>query len=149
MARILLLNGPNLNLLGQREPQIYGSASLTAINEGLIAQGLAAGHEIRAQQSNSEHELIDLIHRAPQEDVAFIIINAGAYTHTSVALRDALVGVAIDFIEVHISNVYRREAFRHHSYLADVAVGVIAGLGVQGYSLALQAAIARVQERSP
>ncbi|MEJ6591344.1 MAG: type II 3-dehydroquinate dehydratase [SAR86 cluster bacterium] len=144
MAKILVLNGPNLNLLGRREPEVYGYETLASIIQDLAAQGLAAGHEILALQSNAEHELIDRIHHAETEGVSYIIINPGALTHTSIALRDALLGVAIPFIEIHLSNVHAREAFRHHSYLSDVAVGVIAGLGAQGYGLALQAAMARV-----
>jgi len=144
MAKILVLNGPNLNLLGQREPEVYGRETLAIINQGLVAQGLTAGHEVVTLQSNAEHVLIDRIHQARAEGVRFIIINPGALTHTSIALRDALLGVAIPFIEIHISNVHSREDFRQHSYLADVAVGVISGLGVQGYDLALQAAMARV-----
>ncbi len=144
MAKILVLNGPNLNLLGRREPEVYGYETLASIIQDLAAQGLAAGHEILALQSNAEHELIDRIHHAETEGVSYIIINPGALTHTSIALRDALLGVAIPFIEIHLSNVHARETFRHHSYLSDVAVGVIAGLGAQGYGLALQAAMARV-----
>jgi 3-dehydroquinate dehydratase II len=144
MAKILVLNGPNLNLLGRREPEVYGYETLASIIQDLAAQGLAAGHEILALQSNAEHELIDRIHHAETEGVSYIIINPGALTHTSIALRDALLSVAIPFIEIHLSNVHAREAFRHHSYLSDVAVGVIAGLGAQGYGLALQAAMARV-----
>jgi 3-dehydroquinate dehydratase-2 len=138
MVKILVLNGPNLNLLGRREPEVYGYETLASIIQDLAAQGLAAGHEILALQSNAEHELIDRIHHAETEGVSYIIINPGALTHTSIALRDALLGVAIPFIEIHLSNVHAREAFRHHSYLSDVAVGVIAGLGAQGYGLALQ-----------
>ena len=144
MAKILVLNGPNLNLLGQREPEVYGHGTLADINQDLVAQGLAAGHEILAVQSNAEHELIDRIHQAGTEGIGYIIINPGALTHTSIGLRDALLGVAIPFIEIHLSNVHSREEFRHHSYLSDVAVGVITGLGAQGYGLALQAAMARL-----
>ncbi len=140
MAKILLINGPNLNLLGQREPALYGSTSLADINKTLAAEADAAGHHLESFQSNAEHELLARIHRAGAEDIEFIIINPGAFGHTSIALRDALFGVAIPFIEVHLSNVFAREAFRQHSYLSDVAVGVISGLGAQGYSLALQAA---------
>jgi 3-dehydroquinate dehydratase-2 len=144
MAKILVLNGPNLNLLGQREPDVYGHATLASIEAGLVTQGLAAGHEIMTLQSNAEHVLVDRIHQARLEGVAFIVINPGAFTHTSIALRDALLGVAIPFIEIHLSNVHAREAFRQHSYLSDVAVGVITGMGAQGYDLALQAAMSRV-----
>ena len=142
MARILLINGPNLNLLGEREPQTYGHASLSEIEAHLAQQAKTAGAELVAFQSNAEHELIDQIHTAKKRAVDFIIINPGAFTHTSIALRDALLGVAIPFIEVHVSNVHAREAFRQHSYLSDIAVGVITGLGRQGYEFALQAALA-------
>ncbi|MDP4876073.1 MAG: type II 3-dehydroquinate dehydratase [Pseudomonadales bacterium] len=144
MAKILVLNGPNLNLLGQREPDVYGHTTLAGIEAGLVNQGLAAKHEIMTLQSNAEHVLVDRIHQARQEGVAFILINPGAFTHTSIALRDALLAVAIPFIEIHLSNVHAREAFRQHSYLSDVAVGVITGMGAQGYDLALQAAMSRV-----
>lgn len=140
MARILLLNGPNLNLLGEREPDKYGRTTLPEIEAMLAAAATAAGHELLALQSNAEHGLIDRIHAARQEQVSFILINPGAFTHTSIALRDALLGVAIPFIEVHLSNVHAREPFRHHSYFSDIARGVIVGLGVQGYELALAAA---------
>ena len=139
MANILLLNGPNLNLLGQREPEIYGTTGLADIQRMLAAAAASAGHHLDSFQSNAEHELIDRIHRAKEDAVDFIIINPGAFTHTSIALRDAFSGVGIPFIEVHISNVFARESFRQHSYLSALAVGLISGLGVQGYSLALQA----------
>ncbi|EAT12876.1 type II 3-dehydroquinate dehydratase [Bermanella marisrubri] len=145
MASILVLNGPNLNLLGTREPDIYGADTLDDVSQRLIHQGQTAGHHVLTFQSNAEYELIERIHEAKGEDIDFIIINPAAFTHTSVALRDALLGVAIPFIELHISNVHQREAFRHHSYFSDVAVGVICGLGVQGYDLALQAAIQQVE----
>lgn len=144
MASILVLNGPNLNLLGSREPALYGSQTLDDINLTLSSKCQAAGHHIQFLQSNAEYELIDRIHDARREGIGFIIINPGAFTHTSIALRDALLGVDIPFIEVHLSNVHAREPFRRHSYLADVAVGVITGLGAQGYDLALQAALARI-----
>jgi 3-dehydroquinate dehydratase-2 len=144
MARILLLNGPNLNLLGSREPAIYGSATLAGIETGLSARAAAKGHELVAMQSNAEHELIDKIHAAKRDHVAFVIINPGAYTHTSIALRDAFLGVGVPFIEIHLSNLFAREAFRHHSYLSDIAVGCIIGLGPIGYELALDAACARL-----
>jgi 3-dehydroquinate dehydratase II len=144
MARILLLNGPNLNLLGTREPSVYGSATLLEIVTQVRKRAGALGHELLDMQSNAEHELIDRIHAAKQEGVSFIIINPGAFTHTSVALRDAFASVAIPFIEVHLSNIFARESFRHHSYLSDVAVGCIVGLGPIGYELALQAASARL-----
>ena len=142
MARILVLNGPNLNLLGSREPDHYGRDSLASIQAKLSQQ--AAAHEIDFFQSNAEAELIERIHSAGKDGVDFILINPAALTHTSVALRDALLGVAIPFIEVHLSNVFARESFRHHSYLSDVAVGVISGLGAQGYELALAAALRRL-----
>ena len=144
MATVLVLHGPNLNLLGGREPQHYGHTSLAAINARLESQAQAAGHTLVCFQSNAEHDLVERIHAAQQEAVAFIIINPAAFTHTSVALRDALSAVKIPFIEVHLSNVHAREAFRHHSYFSDIAVGVISGLGPQGYELALQAALARL-----
>lgn len=137
MSRILLVNGPNLNLLGSREPEVYGTETLADV-EAFVAQTADdLGHEIRAVQSNHEGELIDAIHAA-REDCAAIIINPGAFTHTSIALRDALAGVELPFIEIHISNVHAREAFRHHSYLSDIAQGVIVGCGVQGYDLAVR-----------
>jgi 3-dehydroquinate dehydratase-2 len=141
MASILVLNGPNLNLLGTREPETYGHTTLADIEQRLDA--LAEGHRLDFFQSNDEAALIDRIHQARPEGVDFILINPAALTHTSVALRDALLGVDIPFIEIHISNVFAREPFRHHSYLSDIAVGVISGLGVQGYELALAAALAR------
>ena len=144
MARVLLLNGPNLNLLGTREPAIYGSATLQEIETKLKAQCQALGHELIAAQSNAEHELIAQIHTVKRDGIGFVIINPGAFTHTSIALRDAFLSVAVPFIEIHLSNVFAREAFRHHSYLSDIAVGCIYGLGPIGYELALQAAIARL-----
>ena len=145
MTRILVLNGPNLNLLGTREPHIYGSSTLDDITASLNALAAPRGISVEQFQSNAEHELIDRIHAARNDGTTFILINPGAFTHTSVALRDALAGVAIPFIEVHISNVHAREAFRQHSYLSDIAVGVICGLGVQGYELALQAALKTIK----
>jgi 3-dehydroquinate dehydratase-2 len=144
MARILLLNGPNLNLLGSREPKVYGSVTLSHVEHTLAQSARARGHELHSFQSNAEHELIDKIHDARQDGVAFVIINPGALTHTSIALRDAFLGVAVPFIEVHISNVFAREEFRHHSYLSGIAAGCIVGLGVFGYELALDAACARL-----
>ena len=141
MAKLLLLNGPNLNLLGTREPGIYGADTLAAIERRCMALAMELGsHDLACFQSNAEHALIDRIHAADLEGVAFIVINPAAFTHTSVALRDALLGVGIPFIEVHLSNVFAREPFRHHSYLSDIAVGVVSGLGPQGYELALRAA---------
>jgi|ERR1700722_10234135 3-dehydroquinate dehydratase-2 len=144
MARILLLNGPNLNLLGTREPGIYGTATLQMIETKLEALALAKGHELVVFQSNAEHELIGKIQAAKREDIAFVIANPGAYTHTSIALRDAFLGVAVPFIEVHLSNLFAREEFRRHSYLSDIAVGCIVGLGTMGYELALKAVCARL-----
>jgi 3-dehydroquinate dehydratase-2 len=141
MASILVLNGPNLNLLGTREPEIYGATTLNEVHQQLETQAQQAGYQLNCLQSNAEHELINRIHNAQKEGVSFIIINPAAFTHTSVALRDALLGVNIPFIEVHISNVHAREDFRSHSYLSDVAQGVICGLGIQGYDFALQSAI--------
>lgn len=144
MARILLLNGPNLNLLGTREPAIYGCDSLPIIEARLLSIARDRGHDLLALQSNAEHELISAVHASKKQDVAFVIINPGAYSHTSIALRDAFLGVAVPFIEVHLSNVFARESFRHHSYLSDIAVGCIVGLGPLGYELALDAACARL-----
>lgn len=141
MARILVLHGPNLNLLGTREPEVYGHDRLSDINARLVAQAGQRGHELIALQSNAEHELIDAIHAAKLNGTGFIVINPGAFTHTSVALRDAFLSVSVPFIEVHLSNVYAREAFRHESYLRDIARGVIIGLGGVGYELAVDAAI--------
>lgn len=144
MPKVLVINGPNLNLLGTREPHIYGSTTLADVENGLRAQGEALGVEVLCFQSNHEGALVDRIHAARGEGVGWILINAGAYTHTSVAIRDALAGVAIPFVEVHISNVHKREAFRHHSYLSDIAEAVMAGFGTQGYVLALQYIAARL-----
>lgn len=142
--RILVLHGPNLNLLGAREPEIYGHATLERIHQAMEAQGRAAGVQVESYQSNSEGELVDRVQSAASEGVQFIIINPAAYTHTSIALRDALAAVAIPFIEVHLSNIHARESFRKHSYFSDLAVGVISGLGSQGYELALAAALTRI-----
>ena len=144
MLRILLLNGPNLNLLGTREPAVYGSETLATIVENLTARARNLGATLTSLQSNAEHVLIDAIHAA-RGNVDFILINPGGLTHTSVALRDAFLGVAIPFIELHLSNVHAREAFRQHSYLSDAAVGVITGFGAHSYVLALDAAIHRLQ----
>jgi len=141
MANILVLNGPNLNLLGSREPEHYGRRTLADIDRRLADKASRAGHELHSFQSNAEGELVERVHRARDEDTAFIIINPAAFTHTSVALRDALSAVAIPFIEVHLSNVHARESFRRHSYFSDLALGVISGLGPQGYELALDAVI--------
>lgn len=146
MARLLVLNGPNLNLLGTREPQVYGSTTLADIDNRLMQLATAQGHFLETFQSNAEHELVARVHAARREGVAFIIINPAAFTHTSVALRDALAAVAIPFIEVHLSNVHAREPFRRHSYFSDIAQGVISGLGAIGYELALSAALTRLGE---
>ncbi|MBL4826623.1 MAG: type II 3-dehydroquinate dehydratase [Spongiibacteraceae bacterium] len=147
MASILVLHGPNLNLLGTREPEVYGSKTLSDINSELHDVAVAQGHHLLAMQSNAEYELIERIHEARLEGINFIIFNPAAFTHTSVALRDALLGVAIPFIEVHLSNVHKREPFRHHSYFSDIAEGVICGLGNQSYLLALQAAFAQLSDQ--
>ena len=144
MSTILLLHGPNLNLLGTREPEIYGGESLEQINQQLTESTAAAGHELLSLQSNAEYELIQRIHDAKQQGVKFIIINPGAFTHTSVALRDALLGVEIPFIEVHLSNVHAREEFRRHSYFSDIAEGVICGFGANSYHLALHAVLRKL-----
>ncbi len=144
MAKILVLHGPNLNLLGTREPEVYGRDTLADIDALLAQRAQAAGHSLDALQSNAEHVLIDRIHQARLDGTAIILINPGAFTHTSIALRDALAGVAIPFIELHLSNVHAREAFRRHSYLSDIAVGVICGFGADSYRLALDAALSRL-----
>jgi 3-dehydroquinate dehydratase-2 len=144
MARILLLNGPNLNLLGTREPDIYGTVTLQQVQATLEGEARARGHEVLSAQSNAEHELVGRVQSARADGVAFIIINPGAFTHTSIALRDAFLAVSLPFIEVHLSNVFAREEFRHRSYLSDLAVGCIVGLGPIGYELALEAACARL-----
>lgn len=141
VPRILVLHGPNLNLLGVREPQIYGRTTLSDIHARLEARAQAAGARLESFQSNHEGELVDRIQAAMEEGVDFILINPGAYTHTSVALRDALAAVSIPFIEVHLSNIHAREPFRHHSYLSDQAVGVLCGLGAYGYEAALEYAL--------
>ena len=143
---ILLLNGPNLNLLGTREPSVYGHETLADVATRLAASGNAQGTQVTCIQSNAEHELLDAVHQAKSLQVDYILINPGAFTHTSIALRDALLGVAIPFIEVHISNVHAREEFRHRSYLSDVAVGVIAGLGSKGYDFALAFAMEQLDK---
>jgi 3-dehydroquinate dehydratase II len=139
--QVLVLHGPNLNLLGTREPKVYGRETLKMIDGRLAAAGRAAGASVLSFQSNLEGELINRVHQAKTEGVDFVIINPAGFTHSSVALRDALAGVAIPFIEVHLSNVHSREAFRHHSYFSDLAVGVICGLGSRGYDFALQFAL--------
>ena len=144
MANVLVLNGPNLNLLGTREPEKYGHDTLQNIEDRLAS--LASDHQIAFFQSNVEGELINRIHQAQVDKVDFILINPAAFTHTSIALRDAMLAVNIPFIEIHLSNVYARESFRHHSYLSDIAAAVISGLGAQGYELALAAALSRIAE---
>lgn len=144
MARILVLHGPNLNLLGVREPSVYGHETLADINASLLGRAQAAGHELGFFQSNAEHELIGRIHQARDEGTAWILFNPAAFTHTSVALRDALAGVAIPFIEIHLSNPHAREPFRHRSYMSDLASGVICGFGGDSYRLALEAALIRL-----
>ncbi len=146
MAEILVLNGPNLNLLGAREPEHYGTTTLETINQRLTKLGEAAGHRVSFFQSNAEHELVGRVQQAMKEKVAFILLNPAAFTHTSVALRDALAATHIPFIEVHLSNVHAREPFRKHSYFSDLAAGVISGLGAQGYELALAAVIERLKK---
>lgn len=141
MATILVLHGPNLNLLGTREPEIYGSDTLNDINQRLIATATEQGHHLQTLQSNAEYELIDRIHAASKEGINFIIFNPAAFTHSSIALRDALTAVDIPFYEVHLSNVFAREEFRHYSYFSDIATGVISGFGSLAYELALQAAL--------
>lgn len=146
MARLLLLNGPNLNLLGSREPEIYGSDTLDDIAARLNEQANVNGHSLEHLQSNAEADLVNRIHQAAKEKVEFILINPAAFTHTSIALRDALLGTEIPFIEIHLSNVHKREEFRQHSYFSDIAVGTIVGLGAQGYELALQAATRHLEK---
>jgi 3-dehydroquinate dehydratase-2 len=148
VANILVLNGPNLNLLGTREPEIYGRATLADIEADLTSRAATAGHNLACFQSNAEHLLVERIHAARGDGTAFILINPAAFTHTSVALRDALLAVTIPFIEIHLSNPHAREPFRHTSYLSDVAVGVVCGLGPIGYGLALTAAIQRLEAAS-
>jgi len=143
MANFLLLNGPNLNLLGTREPEVYGETTLEEVVKKLSNISSKSGHELISKQSNAEHELVDQIHRAKDEDVKCIIFNPGAFTHSSISLRDALAGTEIPFIEIHISNIYNREDFRQKSFLSEIAVGIISGLGVEGYELALKVAIKR------
>ena len=147
MAHILLLHGANLNLLGTREPEIYGATTLADINTRLATDAIFAGHTLNYLQSNHEGILVDRVQAAANDGTQFIIINPAAFTHTSVALRDAILAVKIPFIEVHLSNVHAREAFRHHSYFSDVAIGVICGLGAQGYDFALQYAVNYLNNR--
>lgn len=149
MAKLLLLNGPNLNMLGRREPGHYGRQALDTITAALVREAEAQGHTLCCFQSNAEHALIDRIHGALEEGIDFILFNPAAFTHTSVALRDALLAVAIPFIELHLSNVHAREPFRRHSYFSDIAVGVISGFGADSYPLALRAAIERLATPTP
>jgi 3-dehydroquinate dehydratase II len=144
MSRLLVLHGPNLNLLGTREPDVYGRVTLAEIDRALAAKAQAAGAELSSFQSNHEGAIVDRIQQARTEQVDFVLINPAAYTHTSVAIRDALAGVALPFIEIHLSNVHKREAFRHHSYFSDLAEAVICGLGWKGYLYALDFALERV-----
>lgn len=144
MAKLLVLHGPNLNLLGSREPEVYGRDTLADIDARLSQQAQVAGHELVSFQSNAEHALIERVQQARDEGIDWILINPAAFTHTSIALRDALAAVAIPFIEVHLSNVHAREPFRRHSFLSDLAVGVICGFGANSYSLALDAALQRL-----
>jgi len=144
LAKILVINGPNLNLLGDREPQHYGASSLDEINKRLKDLATQSGNELSTFQSNAEHELVERVHTAKDQDIDFIVINPAAFTHTSIAIRDALSAVAIPFIEIHLSNIHAREQFRQQSYFSDIAVGVISGVGALGYELALQAAIRHV-----
>lgn len=148
MRRILLVNGPNLNLLGRREPGYYGDVTLPAIEERLGRQAAARGARLETFQSNAEHELVDRVQALAGDPADFVILNPGAFTHTSIALRDALLAVAVPFIEVHLSNVHAREPFRRHSYFSDIAAGSIVGLGAQGYELALAAALDRLDPPS-
>ena len=147
MSQVLVLNGPNLNLLGRREPEKYGHVTLSGIEESLKVQAAGLGLDIVFFQSNSEGDLVDRVHSAGEDGTGFVIINPAAYTHTSVALRDAFLGVSLPFIEVHLSNIYQREPFRHHSYFSDIAVGALAGFGASGYNMALTAASAYLTER--
>ncbi len=148
LKRILVLHGPNLNLLGSREPGVYGHATLEQIDADLLALAVDGGVELQSFQSNHEGALIDRVQAARDDGTGFILINPGGYTHTSVALRDALAAVAVPFIEVHLSNIHRREAFRQHSYFSDLAVGVVCGLGAQGYQLALRYALQHLATRA-
>lgn len=149
MASLLVIHGPNLNLLGTREPQIYGNVGLASINGTLESRAKSRGHQLASFQSNAEHELINRVQQAQQDGTDFIIINPAGFTHTSVALRDALAATHIPFIEVHLSNIYAREPFRKNSFFSDLAVGIISGLGAQGYELALDAACARLAAPKP
>ncbi|MHB1213902.1 MAG: type II 3-dehydroquinate dehydratase [Thiobacillus sp.] len=146
---VLVVHGPNLNLLGNREPGHYGLDTLDDINRALVSRGESVGAQIETFQHNHEGALIDRVHQAARDHVDFIVINPAGYTHTSVALRDALAASAIPFVEIHLSNIYARESFRHHSYFSDLAVGVVSGLGAHGYELALEYALRHLQNRTP
>ena len=145
MAKILLLHGPNLNLLGTREPELYGHDTLDLINQRATQIACDAGYDVIAKQSNAEHDLVNALQEANEEGVGFIVFNPAAYTHTSIAIRDAMIASKIPFIEIHLSNIFQREKFRHHSYLSDIAQGVICGVGAKGYELAMQAAISYLE----
>ena len=145
MASLLLINGPNLNLLGSREPSVYGNTDLAAVEQALTGKADAAGHSLQCFQSNAEHEIVDRIQQAAVDGVDFILLNPGAFTHTSIAMRDALLAVSIPFIEIHLSNVFAREEFRHNSYFSDIAAGCIFGVGTIGYELGLQAATQQLE----
>ena len=144
MAKLLVLHGPNLNLLGSREPEVYGRTTLAGIDASLSAQAAGAGHQVESLQSNAEHELVDRVQAARGDGTAFVLINPAAFTHTSVALRDALAAAALPFIEIHLSNPHSREPFRHHRYFSDLAVGVICGFGADSYRYAMDAAIKKL-----
>jgi len=145
MASLLLLNGPNLNLLGSREPGVYGNTNLAAVEHGLTRRAQADGNTLQCFQSNAEHELVDRIQQAPGDGIDFILLNPGAFTHSSIAMRDALLAVGIPFIEIHLSNIFAREEFRHNSYFSDIAAGCIFGVGAFGYELGLQAATQQLE----
>ena len=146
MANFLLLNGANLNLLGSREPEIYGETTLESLIENLSRQAEKEGHKLLNFQSNAEHELVERIHKSQEENVKCIVFNPGAFTHSSISIRDALSGIKVPFIEIHISNIYSREDFRHKSFLSEIALGVISGLGVEGYELALSVAMKKFND---
>ena len=148
MASLLLINGPNLNLLGSREPGVYGSTNLSQVEECLGKLAAEQGHRLTCFQSNAEHEIVDQIQQAATDEVDFILLNPGAFTHTSIAMRDALLAVGIPFIEIHLSNIFAREEFRHHSYFSDIAAGCLFGLGAVGYELALLAASAQLSKET-
>ena len=149
MPKLLVLHGPNLNLLGKREPAVYGQATLAAIDADLRARAESAGHALECMQSNAEHVLVERVQAARADGTALILINPAAFTHTSVALRDALAAAAVPFYEIHLSNPHAREPFRHHSYFSDLAVGVVAGFGVDSYRYALDAALSRLATARP